>query len=746
MQSSANLQKIRSPMTSILTVSTYTEHDRVDGWSVARTRMASAARLTAWCTATSSIGGALLGLLLAAGSALAFRSLMGLREWCDVLSYSVLAHAGLWTLYGLMLSAVAVVALMVRPRWRLLNRPALLALSAFLAGVATMLLWTGAIEMGLIMAVGIRRIWLAPMLVFWTIVFGRAYRLLAWMQGGRLARLADVGRRITAGAGLFLISAAGGIQWYEWPRMLGNGLDRSAWAGPDRASAHGKPNVVLIVMDTQRADRLGCYGHTRPTTPKIDAFAADAHLFENATSTAGWTLPSHASMFTGLFPSEHGTHRNHRWLDDGYVTMAEILDEADYQTVAFSNNPYISDTFNTAQGFDRVFCPVELHEPRSNLAGVLVKRIMQPAGLVGMTLAAATNEDAGGKFTTQLVRRWLKRRDVERPFFLFVNLLEPHDPYEPHHPHRRALMDTEELDRSYEHTWAQQVAFSLLKRDCYSAAELDLLNKTYDAETRMVDDYVGQIIDSVARQADLDNTLVILTADHGENLGDHHLMGHQWCVYQTLTHVPLIVRFPKRIRPGRSDRLVQNVDLLPTVVDAVWGSPMPTASTSGRSLFPPPGHQEGTRLPQEPAPDGDVAASARSDEPDAARPSRPFPTGRLIVSERIGPMNASLWAAQRHDPAFDKAPYLGVLRSIRQGDWKVIVHADGREELYHLADDPGETDNLVAAHRPIADHLAGRLRDWLAARKAYDEGGDRPQGTAHDERVRRRLRSLGYIE
>lgn len=719
-------------------------HAYAGTWSTVETRLASLARLVAWSVATAAIGGAVVGWILAIHSGMRFRSIMGFREWCDALSYSGLTHAVIMMAYGLALSTVVGILAVLSPRIARLIRPGRFATSAFLAALVPLFLWSSAVKMQLGMATGIQKTWSALMLFLWLLAFLAAYRLASWLASRGFARFTARSTTFVAGVCTLLLCAGAVVQWFEAPRMLGPELALPA-AAPVGDVAYSKPNVVLIVMDTQRVDRLGCYGYERPTTPKIDAFAEDAHVFENVTSAAGWTLPSHASIFTGLFPSEHGTHRNHRWLDDDFVTMAELLRQNGYQTAAFSNNLYISDTCNMVQGFDEVCWPSELHEPRGSWAGLLLQRVLKPAGLLGTSLLGATNEDAGGKFTGQLVRRWLETRDRQQPFFLFVNLLEAHAPYEPHLAHRKVFMDREELDRSYELNWKQKVPFSLLKRDCYSADDLTLLNRTYDAETRMLDDYVGSILESIARQAGLDNTLIILTSDHGENLGDHHMMSHQWCVYDTLIHVPLIIRFPSRIRPGRTQGLVQTIDLLPTVMDAVHGRPVPTASTFGRSLFSRGGNRISARRQTCPGDPVDRPGSTDAGKTQPATTSQSLPRGRVVLAERIEPLRSPLAAAQRIDCHFDRTPYLGVLRSIRQGDWKYIRHADGREELYNVALDPGETDNRLPAERRIADHLADRLREWLAACNAYGTKTAANSGPSMDPTVRKRLRNLGYI-
>jgi len=266
------------------------------------------------------------------------------------------------------------------------------------------------------------------------------------------------------------------------------------------------------------------------------------------------------------------------------------------------------------------------------------------------------------------------------------------------------------------------IKLSLLKRDCYTPDEMALLNATYDAQTRMLDDRVGELLEILGKRASLDDTLVIITADHGENLGDHHLMDHQWCVYDTLAHVPLIVRYPKRLTPGRTSDAVQTIDYLPTVMDAVHGRPVPTPSTFGRSLL--------TSGPSTTSP---------------ARGADSGPAGRVTVTERIAPADNPLATAQRIDSRFDRTPYLGVLRAVRQGPWKYIIAANGRKELYRVDNDPGEVDNLIASQRRVAEHLADRLGQWIADSRPYSPSSRQGGGRQLDTETRRRLRDLGYI-
>ncbi len=656
--------------------------------------------------------------------------MMGVRQWTDVLSYSALAHGLFWMLAGVILGAMCALLAVVSRRLRSRVWPGVLGVAIVGAAFITSGLWLGSLEAGVPAVVGWTHLWslaMAGHLLVSTIVGYAVVRGLARTRPARWAR--GLGR-LAFWPALGVLAICFVIQWPERPRLMAHTTGwTTPFAGGSPRSDH-RPNVILVVLDTQRVDRLGCYGYGLPTTPRLDAFAADARVFENCISPSVWTLPAHASMFTGLFPSEHGATENHRWLNDGFTTMAETLGLAGYETIAFTNNAWISGFSNTGQGFGRIVIPKLLHEVRGNSLYAFVDKALYPSAHVGKWLGALTAQDEGAKFTNQLVARWLVERDPKRPFFLFVNYMEPHKPYRPHLPHRAVFLKPDDVGMSYRYTWPahRKIEFSLLRRDCYTPAELELLSNTYNGETRLLDDYVGELLEILARRVPLDDSLVIITADHGENLGDHHMLGHSWCVYDTLAHVPLIVRYPRRLERGRSQELVQLTDLLPTVMDAVCGSPTRTGSTFGRSLLPPPN------------------GKARAPTTTTRSTNSPVPglTGRLAVVELWVP-GAGLDVAQRVDTRFDMTPWVGVFRAVRQGPWKYIRGPAGREELYHVGKDPGETRNLIATQRAVADHLAKVLRQWLTASKPYAGLHQRGKGPPTDEKTHRRLRDLGYL-
>jgi arylsulfatase A-like enzyme len=690
-----------------------------------RARSALVVELLARCACVGLVIGFAFGLGQAIYFGLPHRAFMGPRQWADVLSYAAVSHALLWAMVASVLGLALAAAAAASERVRSALRPGLCALVATSASIAVFVLWTFVAYSGLGLAQGIALPWLAAMAALFVTVATTLYVAARPLVDSAIGHAAAAAGRLALVPVVALSLASLVLQYIERPRLYEPTTDWKSAARDD--TAPGPPSVVLLVIDTQRADRFGAYGYPRATTPRIDAFAADALLFENATSAAIWTLASHASMFTGLHPSEHGADNHHLWLDDDFNTLAELLRERGYETAAFSNNTWVAPVSNLTQGFDLTMRPGDLHHARGTLLSKFLDTVLYPAGRVPPWLGALATEDQGARYTPPLVERWLERRDASRPFFLFVNISDPHGPFRPAPPYRELFVAPEDVELSYRSNWDRAKPFSLLKRKVYSERELKVMNDAYDAETRLVDDHIGELLEALGRNVSLDEVLVVLTADHGENLGDHHLQGHAHCVYETLVHVPLIVRFPKRVSPGRSSEVVQTIDIFPTVLDAV-GAADAGKGLRGRSLL--------------------RAATGVASTPARGYADGPNVEGAAVeagiaVAERVSP-NASTIATS--DVRFDQMPFMGVLRSIRKGPWKYIIAANGREELYHLEDDPGETVNRIENERAIAADLAQELARWIDQSRPY-AGSETLEGEQRmDDATKSQLRALGYLQ
>ena len=284
-------------------------------------------------------------------------------------------------------------------------------------------------------------------------------------------------------------------------------------------------NVLLITLDTLRADRLGCYGYSAARTPALDGFAGQGLRFTQAFTHVPLTLPSHASILTGLHPPEHGLRDNARGkLSASTTTLAGLLRGDDYATGAFVASFVLDGQFGLGPGFelydDRMTANLSSGEvfKRENRANVVADRALE----------------------------WL-RGQADRPFFCWVHFYDPHEPYDPPEPYRSRLADA------------------------------------YDGEIAFMDSQVKRLLDFLDARKLAARTLVVIVGDHGESFGEHKEFGHGVFLYDTTMHVPLLIRLPGRIEPGTSDRLTGLADVAPTVL-GLLGLPAPSEMSGADAL------------------------------------------------------------------------------------------------------------------------------------------------------------------
>lgn len=500
------------------------------------------------------------------------------------------------------------------------------------------------------------------------------------------------------------------LPWLALLALTALALSLTACAKPRR------PNVLWIVWDTVRADHLGLHGYGRDTTPNLDRWAAGARVFEDCQSAASYTVSSHASMFTGLLPSEHCTHNDHPRLDERYTTIAELLRSVGYRSYLYSANPHISKMGDFGQGFDRVDHPWSPQfreramtiireklsdEDTSSELVAAFRRAERGEGRMSMWNIKAT-----GKLTEEAILAWLGSGDADRPFFVFVNYMEAHRPLIPTRRYRERVMSPEQVDRSYgvDRTWHATWEYTFGLRD-YEEQKIELTRATYDAALMELDELFGQLMEALQERGHLDDTIVILTSDHGEHLGEQHMLDHQFSVYQPLLRVPLVVHYPPRFAPGRDGRPVVNFDIFPTLLELLEIDPPPSLQSRSASLLDPP--QARARFAEDPAPARLPLATVR----------------------------------QRH-PDWDPTPWKRQLRAWVQGDRKLIWGSDGRHALFNLSKDPLEARNLIGE----SGDEAARMQDSL---DAYYESlelcePDEPPREITPEQIER-LKVLGYL-
>jgi len=470
-----------------------------------------------------------------------------------------------------------------------------------------------------------------------------------------------------------------------------------------------RPNILWIVWDTVRADRMGLYGYSRDTTPNLDRWSESARVYD-CSAVSCWTVPSHASMFTGLFPSEHGANSLNSRLDDRFETVAEILQDEGYQTYLFSANPSVSRRLNLSQGFQ-----TEEHPGDPSL----VERAQQTV-LAKIDDADSHNPIRSGVHSSR-ARDWfvkavgeiandrflhfLDRREPDQPFFAFLNYMEAHRIRVPPRRFLERIVDPDNVEAAYAFDQSQRrfKRVTLGLEEPFSAAEQEMIGAIYDATLLELDDLLDRLFKDLLTRDLLDNTVIILTSDHGEHLGDMGSYLHQYSLYEGVLSVPLVIWGPGRLPPGREENPVSNIDLFPTILD--------------------------------------FAGVHRPPLPGLANLSRPSPH-RPVVAEYVEPYRTMLRRVGKSNPKWDPTPFERQLRALRLGPHKLLWSSTGPAELYDLTSVAGEQVDLAGARPQRLDELSSILRHWLAARHLGPEG---EPGRPLTEKEKDQLRSLGYL-
>ena len=422
------------------------------------------------------------------------------------------------------------------------------------------------------------------------------------------------------------------------------------------------PNVLVIVLDTTRGDRCSFAGYDRETTPHLAAFARDAVVYRNAYVPGSWTGPTHASLFTGLRPESHGfLWGNRLYLTADALTLAEVLGPAGWSTAAWSGNMVVSPDLGFAQGFARFEMVIEPAKP----SGKEARRAHR------LALDHMRNAKARGT-----------------PFMVFVNHIQPHAPYRPPEPFlgRFVSPDVPPAIVEYETRYdaGRQYRY-LIDESQIPPDRMKVRSDLYDAEIASLDDAVGELLDGMREAGLLDDTIVVVTSDHGEHFGERQRVEHSFSLYRPILHVPLLVRVPGRLTGGRVvDDLVRLEDVFPTILDAC-GRPVP------------------------PGLDGESLLALDSARPRAAR----------AISGRHPPERYRRLAP---DVPFER--FAVELRSVIEGRWHLIRNENGTEELFDVEADPLESVDLAAAHPEVRDRLRALLP---VRRRTLEPAGSGPE-------------------
>ncbi len=488
--------------------------------------------------------------------------------------------------------------------------------------------------------------------------------------------------------------------------------------------SYPRPNVIIILWDTVRADRLSMYGYELETTPRMAQWAEEyGVVYEHCVSSGMWTVPSHASLFTGLAPTTHGAGFDHRWLDEHNLTLAEHFRDQGYLTYAFSANPNLSpNRVNLLQGFDhkdlswgRKWKNKVVQHTRDKLLRRDKSTEISPAAKgkhagVGYYNAGAVTHEALLRFVDQ-------RPDPDQPFFAYLSYMEAHKPRVPTLSARKVVADRDTIKLGLETdlSFKAQLEYSYDKRS-YTDEELVAINRVYDATLQELDDLTADLLDDLEARGMLEDTIIVFTSDHGEELGEHQQFGHRSGVYQQLLHVPLVIAYPRKLKPQRVETPVSNLDTFNTILELA-GVPKPEGDY-GRG-----NHADIRRIPKQ-----------------------------AVFSESISIDRLGFQKMQKQFPDLKSDAWGNKYRAVIQDGWKLIqsVDFDTQEivdhELFHVAEDRFEEhdvadqhpDRIASLDAAIAERWSG-LRKWDPARK--DEVGN-----DESDAMKKQLELLGYIE
>lgn len=556
--------------------------------------------------------------------------------------------------------------------------------------------------------------------------------LLATLAGA--AALYGVHRVLAAAAGRLLTSRAGRfvVERTPWRPLLAalgviavalatippafaprGDLPKLAARARPAEPAQRPPNIVLLVIDTARADRFSSYGYPLSTTPEMDALAADGLLFERAIAPGAWTVPSHASLLTGAPLCVHGADATRPFLGAELATLPERLSRHGYRTGGFSNNPLFSSITGMTRGFDRF----EDHWRAEGPAPLSIYQ--RPAELV-LAKWKRGKVHGGADVTLPRVLAWIDEVRGESsaeapPFFAFVNLMEPHVRLTYHPGVTDRFRDPQDSVDDLLRT--PQTAFQLVhEHEELRREDTRRYGALYDGELAFADAAIGSFARELARRGLAADTVLVITSDHGEAIGEHDTFSHGQTVHDEVTRVPLVVYAPGRVAPGSRVRTpVSTAEIVPTLLAAAGAGAPPT----------------------------DRAAGAPRDLLAVALEPRPVVTEVESMEKMIGVVRKV--DADVASTAASKSGH----KALYEGGLKFIARGDGTRQLFDLDADPSELTNLASARPADVERLDAALGAWRHDAGCADGA---PRSNARDASLpldpdaERALRSLGYVQ
>ncbi len=444
-----------------------------------------------------------------------------------------------------------------------------------------------------------------------------------------------------------------------------------------------RPNVLLISLDTVRKDHCSVYDYSRDTTPNLRRFAEQGARFDLAYSACSSTAPSHASMFTSLYPPAHQVLSNGYTLGQEYNTLAEHLSSVGYQTAACVSSFVLHPKFGLAQGC--TFYDVDFKAENQSITKEYFPD--QPD---------VVDQRAGA--TTQKAIDWLKnKRNPESPFYMFLHYFDPHAPYDPPEPFMSRFASQKNEPTYFEKLIAK------IQND--KSAYLEKIINLYDGELAFTDHEIGKVFESLKYLGLEEDTLVVLTSDHGEGLGQHNLVGHSFNIYEEQVRVPLLFRWPNHIPKGLElSSPVEGVDIMPTILDLISVN-RKGLSLHGQSMAPA------------------LLGGAEHDKDRPVYLFREYYTGREV------------------EGLYKNSFLKGNKFAVRKGKWKYIEgKEENSQELFNLSSDPRELDNIYTKFPKKASELSAELESWVAK---YTQKGLTKKNIPKEDLER--LKALGYV-
>jgi arylsulfatase A-like enzyme len=439
-----------------------------------------------------------------------------------------------------------------------------------------------------------------------------------------------------------------------------------------------RPNLIFLLVDALRPDHLGCYGYSKPTSPFMDALSRRGVLFERCYSQGNYTRMSVPSFFASIYPLSHGVRRREEACSEEFVMLAEVLKNHGYSTAAWMPNPSLQLVYNFFYGFDDYFDT----------------NVLMPRPVIPRSRSRSEMYETASQIN-RMTLDWLKKNaGREEPFFVYLHYRDVHGPYVPPPPYNEMFYDSSQPVRPMPEGALKNFDYLKLEND---RNDVNYYIAQYDGEIRYTDDQMKIFFEELEKGRFLENTLVVLSADHGESLGEHDIFNHGRALREEQVHVPLVLIFPDAAHVGkRVETMVELVDLLPTFLDYMDIPLFP--QVQGRSM-------------------------------------RPLLEG-----------DAHEWGKQ--------AVFLQGSDEIavRRENWKLVVNLlDGKRTLYHLGLDPQEGANLLETPLPglpedptqVAAQMDELLKVHIA--KALKQSR-KAHSLSINAELEKRLRSLGYLQ